>query len=70
MVLCHPGWEAVLGGPHQLTNGSFALVNTWADGKRYLEIISQKGQHLRSQLLPDEMVPLLVAGDRIYGTLQ
>lgn len=58
------------GGPHQLTDGSFALVNTLADGKRYLEIISAQGEHLRSQLLPDEMVPLLVAGARVYGTLQ
>ena len=67
---CAIGWHALLGRSHQLTDGGFALVNTLADGKRYLEIISAQGEHLRSQLLPDEMVPLLVAGARVYGTLQ
>lgn len=58
------------GGPHRMGDGRFGLVSLRENGARYLEIISEKGQHLRSQPLPDGLIPLLLAGDTVYGTRQ
>lgn len=58
------------GGPHSMSDGRFGLVSRRENGANYLEIISEKGEYLHAQALPDGLIPLLVAGDTVYGTLQ
>lgn len=65
-----PAGRLPWGGPRMLSDGRFGLINARDDGKRYLETISKDGKFLQSQVLPDKLVPLVLAGDAVYGTLQ
>ncbi len=58
------------GGARQLHDGRIALVSQRADGRWMLDIIAADGSSLISVPLPDDLKPLIPAGDRVYGTLQ
>ncbi|MGI6691841.1 MAG: hypothetical protein ACOX63_13520 [Christensenellales bacterium] len=58
------------GGARLLADGRIALVSQRVEGGRLLDIIAADGGSLISVPLPDDLKPLIPAGDRVYGTLQ
>lgn len=57
------------GGPQMLPDGGFGLVMAEGDGRQgVLHLISPEGKLLRSRKMPAGFRPLMLAGDRVYGT--
>lgn len=66
-----PAFRALWGGLYQLSTGDFLLfAELNEDGQWVQYTISEAGHIKDSRPLPRDIFPLMVAGDRIYGSLQ
>lgn len=63
-----PAGRLPWGGPHLLSDGRIAFVTQRAGGARALEILSRDGRREAAVPMPDQLKPLIVSGDRVYGT--
>lgn len=68
-VCALPPGKVWWGGPHALPDGGFGLVmaeGDWHQG--VLHLVSEDGKLLRSRKMPGGFRPLMLAGERVYGS--
>ena len=66
-----PAFRVPWGGLYQLSGSQFALIaEQLADGQRVQHIITSKGELSASKPLPPGLVPIMMAGDQLFGTRQ